>query len=274
MPQKARLSRAFLCLRSVICGRNFDPVSATLIRSTLDTALSSMKHALRYCTLVLTIGLLGAASIATAATEQKADTEDQTDSLETIYVTDVLHLKLFEEPGGKGATLKTLSSGNALRLLETKGRYHKVETVDGVVGWVKKFYTVSEPPAAVALPEIQKLLEERDAEVERLKQKLEEKAVGAGLRADYEDKLIQLNAENVELLNEKERLRKKLDQLELERLHNGADSAENTGSALPRSLHPAMIAAITGFAGLLLGTLFGYRLYANRLKKRFYGRKL
>jgi len=29
-----------------------------------------------------------------------------------------------------------------------------------------------------------------------------------------------------------------------------------------------------GLPGVLLGTLLGYRLYANRLKKRFYGHKL
>ncbi len=238
----------------------------------MDTALNSlMKHAPHRLILVASLLFSFIAVAVNAAENQEAEAADQTDTLDTIYVTDVLHLKLFEEPGGKGATLKTLSSGNALKLLETKGRYHKVETVDGVVGWVKKFYTVSEPPAAVALPEIQKLLEERDAEVEQLKQKLEEKAVGAGLRADYEEKLIQLNAENVALLNEKERLRKKLDQLELERLHNESGSA---GATSAQELHPAIIAAIAGFAGLLLGTLLGYRLYANRLKKRFYGRKL
>ena len=206
--------------------------------------------------------------------DNRNEDEAQSDSLETIYVTDVLHLKLFEQPGGKGATLKTLSSGNALRLLETKGRYHKVETVDGTIGWVKKFYTVSEPPAAVALPEIQKLLEERDAEVERLQKKLEEKAVGAGLREDYEEKLIQLNAENVKLLNEKERLRKKLDQLELEKLHGESTSSGAEAPAVDKALHPSIIAAIAAFAGLLLGTILGYRLYASRLKKRFYGHKL
>lgn len=234
-----------------------------------------MKHTLRY-RIRFSLILLAITSLAIGAPKQEnaAENNDQTDSLDTIYVTDVLHLKLFAEPGGKGATLKTLSSGNALRLLETKGRYHKVETVDGTVGWVKKFYTVSEPPAAVALPEIQKLLEERDAEVERLKQKLAEKAVGAGLRADYEEKLIQLNAENVKLLNEKERLRKKLDQLELEKLHDEPGSTSRIGSPAVHPAMPAMIAAIAGFAGLLLGTLFGYRLYANRLKKRFYGHRL
>ena len=233
-----------------------------------------MKHPLLSTTLLSLLWLGAACAFGADEQETKADqsqSDQAEDSLETIYGTDVLHLKLFEEPGGKGATLKTLSSGNALKLLETRGRYHKVETVDGVVGWVKKFYTVSQPPAAVALPEIQKLLEERDAEVERLKKQLEEKTVGAGLREDYEEKLIKLNEENVALLNEKERLRKRLDQLELERLHgeNGG-----TGEATAKRLHPAAIAAITALGGLLLGTILGYRLYANRLKKRFYGHKL
>ncbi len=235
-----------------------------------------MKHPLPSTALISLLWL--GATAALAADEPTAQDDQQQEgqaeeSLETIYVTDVLHLKLFEEPGGKGATLKTLSSGNALRLLETRGRYHKVETVDGTVGWVKKFYTVSQPPAAVALPEIQRLLEERDAEVERLKKQLEEKSLGADLRSDYEEKLIKLNEENVALLNEKERLRKRLDQLELARLH-GEGEGEAAGGPADRQLHPAALAAITALGGLLLGTLLGYRLYANRLKKRFYGHKL
>ena len=225
-----------------------------------------MKHRIRHGALISLL-LLNTAGLALAAEDEKEAAEN----LDTIYVTDVLHLKLYEEAGGKGATLKTLSSGDALKLLETQGRYHKVETVDGVVGWVKKFYTVSKPPAAVALPEIQKLLEERDAEVEKLKQQLQEKAVGAGLKEDYEQKLIQLNEENVALTNEKEQLRKRLDQLELEKLHNESGS---TSTPEGQRLHPAAIAAITAFGGLLLGTILGYRLYASRLKKRFYGHKI
>jgi SH3 domain protein len=226
--------------------------------------------------LTLACILLGfLAPVAFSAEEKPADTEEsEATNIDTIYVTDTLHLKLYEEAGGKGATLRTLSSGNALKLLETKGRYQKVETVDGIVGWVKKFYTVSKPPASVALPEIQKLLEERDIEVERLKQELKEKAVGSGLREDYEEKMIQLNEENVRLTNEKEQLRKQLDQAQLKLLHaeqSGDDSAETPET---QTIHPALIAAITAIAGILLGTVLGYRLYSNRLKKRFYGYKM
>ena len=219
-------------------------------------------------------------SAAISATDNQAeDNKGENNNIDTIYITDTLHLKLYEEAGGKGATLKTLSSGNALKLLETKGRYQKVETVDGTIGWVKKFYTVSKPPAAVALPEIQKLLESRDAEVEKLKQELKKKAVGSGLREDYEEKMIALNEENVQLTNEKEQLRKQLDQAQLKLLHAEQPAAGSTpsqeSSALGAdSLHPAIIAAITAVAGILLGIILGYRLYANRLKKRFYGYKM
>ena len=233
-----------------------------------------MKHRIRHAALISLL-LLNTVGLAPAAEDKEEDKKkDVAENLDTVYVTDLVHLKLYAKAGGKGGTLKTLSSGDALKLLDTKGRYHKVETVDGVVGWVKKFYTVSKPPAAVVLPEIQKLLEERDAEVEKLKQQLQQKAIGAGLKEDYEQKLIQLNEENVALTNEKEQLRKRLDQLELERLHNESGSTTEEETVEDKHLHPAAIAAITAFGGLLLGTILGYRLYASRLKKRFYGHKI
>lgn len=227
--------------------------------------------------------LLLPTTISAETSDKSEDQSGEVDNIETIYVTDTLHLKLYEEAGGKGATLKTLSSGNALKVLDTKGRYIKVETVDGVVGWVKKFYTVSKPPAAVALPEIQRLLDERDAEVAKLQKQLEQKQCPDSSSADssasqctnLEDKLIKLNAENVELLNEKERLRKQLQQFELAQLHGETPPpiVGSTGS-VEKPLHPAVIAAIAAATGFLLGTILGYRLYASRLRKRFYGHKI
>lgn len=234
---------------------------------------------LRRLLCILTLILCPISAAISATDDTAEDKKGENDNIDTIYITDTLHLKLYEEAGGKGATLKTLSSGNALKLLETKGRYQKVETVDGTIGWVKKFYTVSKPPAAVALPEIQKLLEERDAEVEKLKQELKAKAIGSGLREDYEEKMIALNGENVRLTNEKEQLRKQLDQAQLKLLHTeppATDSAASKGNPAlgTNSLHPAIVAAITAAAGILFGIILGYRLYANRLKKRFYGYKM
>jgi uncharacterized protein YgiM (DUF1202 family) len=82
---------------------------------------------------------------------------------ETAYVTDVLQLSLSENENGEGKVLRTLVSGTELELLERKNYYAKVRTRDGVEGWTKAAFLVSEKPARQKLNE----LESRSAETEK-----------------------------------------------------------------------------------------------------------
>lgn len=88
-------------------------------------------------------------------------------SAETAYVTDVLQLALHEQEGSGGSVLRNLVSGTQLEVLERKNYYAKVRTGDGIEGWTKANFLVSDKPARLRLAELQEqtaaLAADRDA---------------------------------------------------------------------------------------------------------------
>ena len=72
-------------------------------------------------------------------------------SAEIRYVTDELQLSLYEEINSQGKLLLRLNSGTELELLETSGFYARVRTMDGVEGWTKAGFLISEKPARAQL---------------------------------------------------------------------------------------------------------------------------
>ena len=196
-------------------------------------------------------------------------------ALEDIgYVTDHLRLSLYSEKGG-GEKLRTLESGDVLDLLEESGAWLRVRTATGEEGWVKKLYIVAKPTAGLRLPEIEKKLKDREAriaelekQIAELKKTLESKKVGESLKDDYEKQLVEANQKNVSLFNEKEQLRKQLDQANLEILH--LKQAADGKRGYPAFTLPLAIA----IGGLLVGVLIGWWLHVRKLRKRFYGFKM
>ncbi len=85
---------------------------------------------------------------------------------ETVYVTDILQLALYEEERSGGRLLRNLPSGTVLELLERRGSYSKVRTEDGLEGWTKSLFLMDEKPARLQLSSLEK---QRDS----LKKKLE-----------------------------------------------------------------------------------------------------
>lgn len=211
---------------------------------------------------------------------QPVDSEDAETEESFVYVTDRLRLSLFREEGSKGGKIKTLTTGDKLTLLEETGRYMRVKTEDDDEGWVTKLYIVSEAPATLRVKELETQLQLNEQTIEDLKKTRKEKGViKPGLQADYERQLIKTNEENVQLFNEKEQYRKKLDQagLEITRLTHKLDNQGEYEGQTPLTQKPVMnyppvlwiaIAATTGW---LLGMIWGYRLYARKIKKRFHG---
>jgi SH3 domain protein len=70
---------------------------------------------------------------------------------ETRYVTDILQLSLHEQINSQGKLLQRLNSGTELELLEISGFYARVRTQDGVEGWTKAGFLISEKPARTQL---------------------------------------------------------------------------------------------------------------------------
>ena len=88
-------------------------------------------------------------------------------SAETVYVTDILQLALHEQEGSGGSLLRNLVSGTQLEVLERKNYYAKVRTADGIEGWTKANFLVSDKPARLRLGELERqnqaLAADRDA---------------------------------------------------------------------------------------------------------------
>lgn len=71
---------------------------------------------------------------------------------ETKYVSDHLVITLRTGQGNQFQIIKTLSSGDALTVLQqTQTGYTQVQTSDGTTGWVRTQYLSDTPPAAVKL---------------------------------------------------------------------------------------------------------------------------
>ena len=66
---------------------------------------------------------------------------------ETIYVTDVLKLKLRVSPDNAAEVVTNLSSGDKLTVLEKQKRYTRVKTNEGKTGWVQSWFLTDKVPA-------------------------------------------------------------------------------------------------------------------------------
>jgi len=93
---------------------------------------------------------------------------------ETVYVTDVLRLRLQTEPTDASAVVTTLGSGDRLEVIERAGFYAFVKTVDGQEGWAKTGFLVAEKPARAMLAEVQAELDALKASVAPEKKALED----------------------------------------------------------------------------------------------------
>jgi len=93
---------------------------------------------------------------------------------ETVYVTDVLRLRLQAEPTDASAVVTTMDSGDRLEMVEKAGFYALVKTEDGQEGWAKATYLVSEKPARAQLAEVQAELEKLRASTAPAQEQLRE----------------------------------------------------------------------------------------------------
>lgn len=132
-------------------------------------------------------------------------------SAETRYVSDVLQIQLRSGPGTQFRIIKSLQTGTALNVTDTPAENGYVQvSIDGQTGWVASQYLMREPSARIQLGKVQQEL--------------------ANLKANAsptQQRLLELENENRQLLKDKEELQAALDisNNELERIKSVSGKA-------------------------------------------------
>lgn len=127
---------------------------------------------------------------------------------ESVYVTDILHLGMYEAPGS-GSKVETLITGARLTVLEKTRKYIKVRTSSGNIGWAKAAYLVKEKPARLLVDQLMKknqgLTDKLESEIKKTKgerKRLFELQQQSKLAIEdsnkQADRLTQLEKENVQ----------------------------------------------------------------------------
>ncbi|MEJ2591002.1 MAG: TIGR04211 family SH3 domain-containing protein [Candidatus Thiodiazotropha sp.] len=184
---------------------------------------------------------------------------------ETRYVTDELQLSLYEQINSQGKLLQRLSSGTEVELLETEGLYAHVRTLDGVEGWTKAGFLISDKPARAQLNDMQ-------AENQTLQQRLDETnqqldASKAEL-AKVMDNEGQAYAELTQRLDAAEKAAATVDELQRE---NEIFRQQLSGDQL---LVPVEWGLIAAGVSLLLGIAAGIALFDYRSRRRHGGYRI
>ena len=88
---------------------------------------------------------------------------------ETAYVTDNLRLGLHQATDTSDRAFRTLESGQELEIISRDRNYASVRLPDGVQGYVKAAYLVSEKPARLIVAQAQSANEKLQQELESIK---------------------------------------------------------------------------------------------------------
>ena len=88
---------------------------------------------------------------------------------ETAYITDNLRLGLHQAADTSDRAFQTLDSGQELEIISRTRNYANVRLPDGVEGYVKAAYLVSEKPAKLIVEETQAKVESLQAELNETK---------------------------------------------------------------------------------------------------------
>lgn len=225
-----------------------------------------LRHLLPAMALVISGALL-------AEDNETENSSAQEEVQEVKYVTDKLRLSLYKNADGSSGTIKLLVSGDELQILQRQGNYAKVRTSQGLTGWVKNGFLVSEPTATIQLVEEKKKNDILAAQIEKY-------ADTRKLVDDYEKTIELMTNDNQKNVSELESLKAELEKNKAE--------VEELDQQLQQSLQGKMgiqdviqiiiqywyVLLITGLLLLLVGFLTGKLLVESQVKSRFQGVKV
>ena len=120
---------------------------------------------MRKCNLLITFSclvLLAMLFVGTAASAAKTTSGKSKGKYQ--YITDVQVINMREGKGTQYRIIRTLTSGDKLRILKREKKYSKVRTDKGETGWILTRFLMEEPAAKVLLPPIKVKLEKLQKE--------------------------------------------------------------------------------------------------------------
>ncbi len=174
---------------------------------------------------------------------------------ETVYVTDNLRLGLHEAVDTSGPSFQTLDSGQELEILSRDRNYAHVRLPDGVEGYVKAGYLVTEKPAKLIVAETQAESDRLRGELEDLRQQY---ASPASIIAALEDEAAGLKAQ----VNENE--------ARIAELNTTSSSLRQQQASFRGSLPLSWVGGALGIC-LIGGFLFGLWWVDRRSRQRHGG---
>jgi len=196
---------------------------------------------------------------------------------ETRYVTDHIRFPLREEPNRSSKQVAIAPSGTKVTVLETdeETKYSKVETEDGKIGYIETRRLVAKPTAKRLLAETRKKLTRLQAspdettrrlntlqgEYDSLKIEYDRNATELKTLKDELDSLRRTSANAVQIMEERNVLHKKVEELTREK-NELTQSLDNAGSATQQRWF------LIGGGVLLFGLILGLILPHLRLRKQ------
>jgi SH3 domain protein len=84
---------------------------------------------------------------------------------ETVYVSDNLRVGVRPEPDNGYTPVGVVTTGMKLNVLDRQSGYLKIETSEGVTGWIKDIYVIDEKPAILKLQQLQKRYDKMSAQL-------------------------------------------------------------------------------------------------------------
>lgn len=196
---------------------------------------------------------------------------------ETLYITDVLRLSLYESADSKSRVLQTLASGDALIATQNSGQYALVTTAENKKGWVKRGFLVSEPPTIT-------LLEQEKEKTQALVEELNKLSNSRLVIEQYEKDMDALTLELARVSEGKDRAQAELDKIN-QKILEDQRQAELVIAAQQHKAPPleALITIMTGYwryllpimlGFLLIGVILAKQVIESRIKKKFQGIKV
>lgn len=186
-------------------------------------------------------------------------------SAETRYVTDELQLSMYEEINSQGKLLQRLNSGTELELLEIQGLYAKVRTKDGVEGWTKAGFLISEKPARAQLQDMQEQNQALQQQLDQSRQQLDDAKAELAKELGNQGEAY---AELTQRLSAAEKVAATVETLQEE---NAAYRQQLSGDEW---LVPVKWGLIAAGVSLLLGMVAGIALFDYRSRKRHGGYRI